>query len=376
MKLTCNTEELKYLLRYGLGAIDPKSITNLDCFQLLAKDGLLYVKATDGKLDIEGQMAIQAEGSFQFLVKAKLFNNIIQVLSAPEVILDIQEEKNKLRIISGTAKFNLEFYLNEYPTINKLEEGRVLQVNAKEFKSKIEQTSFSAMKENTDTGILTVYNGLYLETEDKGLYLCGADNSRIAIAHMDLSDLPEVPETSISIPLKILNMFCKLVKDDESTVKLVYNNQFLSLYYDTFVMSTTLLSGKYMNFRSIYLTDWFCDLKMNRQDLLQAIQRISLIAERPDDIRQIKVEYQQDQQLTLSSDLAVAQAKEVVACEGSSSEEFDFWYSPFFLMDVLKLSIADTVELRITKSTATALTFVGADNYYLILPIRSSGASR
>lgn len=368
MKIIAKTNRLNDLVSNCLNAVTPqKTIEVLECFLVKVKDGKMEIQASDGKMRIVGSIDVEADSDLRFLVNARLFSNIVSHLPGEDINIVMNEDETMITVESEKTAYNLELHQGIYPEEEESEDLNAITLNAGVFKDMISATIFAVKKEAFDN----VYGGLSIKYNQEDIEMAAIDGYRLAVAKSEIDEVKEDIESQIIVPHRAMTLLSRMLDDEDKEIKIVPRQGSVAFYYENYRLNSGVLSGTYMNYHSIYLSDWFCEIKVDRSRLLEAIERTCLV-NLGSDVQRVEIEYDGDETLTVSAEASTAQASDRLQCEGVIKKPFKYLYRPKFVTDVLKVGNNEKATVRISASTATTITYDDENYYFLILPIRST----
>lgn len=209
MKIYCSRSELNKALNNVSHSVPVRTTSNiLEGILINVDNNMMKLTATDTNITIETVINVQSDESFEFVVPAKLFSAIINKLPDEEIMMDFNNESNKLNIkCAGSSSELICFRGDEYPKI-KLNEGQnVIYLSKEDIKTLIRKTAFSA---STDD-INLILTGVLLEIKDGKMKMVGVDPYRIATYNIEVTNNDDI---SVVIPAKLINETAKIISDE------------------------------------------------------------------------------------------------------------------------------------------------------------------
>ena len=257
MKFVCE----KNILSDSISIVS-KAINNACAIDILkgikieAKDKI-KLSGSDLDLSIESvfDAEIYEEGSL--IVDARIFSDIIRKL--PDGPVEIEtDSKNELKINCLNTKFNILYLSSEgYPEIKKIEDGDSFKIYSKDLKSVIKNTIF-AISNNESRPILT---GSKFEITNSNLRVISIDGYRL----------------SFVVPGRALNEMLKILKDDATIVEITIRENSVMFAFDTFVVTSRLLEGEFMDYNKFIPTNASIHVKTDVKLFTSMVERASII---------------------------------------------------------------------------------------------------
>ena len=327
--------------------------------------GALVLTATDLEIGLEARVPAEVREAGALALAAKTLGEIVaklpnadvelvQAAGLPEVSIRCQRSKFTLRGLSAA-----EFPELPAPGPDALS----VSLDAAELAKGIKQTLYAAAGEDK-----AVISGLLTELAGGNLELAATDGFRLAWRRATVDGV--AGELSVVVPKRAMDELARqLVASGAPRVDIrTAHNQVAFTLGDRY-MTTRLVDGTYPNYRQIIPTGFEREAVLDRQSLLAAVERVSIMAfDR--EAHTIKLEFA-DHDLTLSAGSSeLGDAGEAIAIE-YSGEPIAISFNANFLADALKNVDAETVRIGMNGPLTPALVRpLGSDDQIcLLMPI-------
>ncbi len=342
---------------------------------LTAQEGSLALSGFDYEVSARVELAAEVEEQGTVLVSGRLLNDISRNL--PNRPVEISTDGQRVTVVCGSSRFTLPTLpVDEYPSLPQMPTATGT-VSGDVFASAVSQAAVAAGRDDT----LPVLTGVRVEIEGDRITLAATDRYRFAVR--ELMWKPEQPDISAValVPAKTLQDIAKsLGSGDTVSIALASGGAGEGLIgFEGAGRRTTtrLLEGEFPKFRSLFPTEFNAIAAIQTQPFLEALKRVSLVAERNTPVR---LNFEQGV-LTLeagSGDDAQATERIDADLEG---DDISIAFNPGYLEEGLKAIDSAYAQLAFTTSTKPALLSgkpavdAEADEayQYLIMPVRLSG---
>ncbi|GAA1140061.1 DNA polymerase-3 subunit beta [Kitasatospora gansuensis] len=342
---------------------------------LTAQDGSLALSGFDYEVSARVELAAEVEEAGTVLVSGRLLNDISRNL--PNRPVEISTDGMRVSVVCGSSRFTLPTLpVDEYPSLPQMPTATGT-VSGEVFASAVSQAAVAAGRDDT----LPVLTGVRVEIEGDKITLAATDRYRFAVR--ELMWKPEQADISAValVPAKTLQDIAKsLGSGDTVSIALASGGAGEGLIgFEGAGRRTTtrLLEGEFPKFRSLFPTEFSAVAAIQTQPFLEALKRVSLVAERNTPVR---LSFEQGV-LTLeagSGDDAQATERVEADLEG---DDISIAFNPGYLEEGLKAIDSAYAQLSFTTSTKPALLSgrpavdAEADEayQYLIMPVRLSG---
>ncbi|MGW4897812.1 DNA polymerase III subunit beta [Kitasatospora sp. NPDC004240] len=342
---------------------------------LTAQEGSLALSGFDYEVSARVELEADVEEAGTVLVSGRLLNDISRNL--PNRPVEISTDGQRVSVVCGSSRFTLPTLpVDEYPALPVMPTATGT-VSGDVFASAVSQAAVAAGRDDT----LPVLTGVRVEIEGDRITLAATDRYRFAVR--ELLWKPEQPDISAValVPAKTLQDIAKsLGSGDNVSIALSSGGAGEGLIgFEGAGRRTTtrLLEGEFPKFRSLFPTEFSAIAAIQTQPFLEALKRVSLVAERNTPVR---LNFEQGV-LTLeagSGDDAQATERIDADLEG---DDISIAFNPGYLEEGLKAIDSPYAQLSFTTPTKPALLSgkaavdAEADEayQYLIMPVRLSG---
>jgi DNA polymerase-3 subunit beta len=373
MRFKINKDKLLYNLVIAQKALSNKTPNPaLTGIKLEVFKDRLQLTTSNGDISIhktieESSLEVEAEGSV--LIPGRYFVEIIRKLDGQTVLLSALED-NLLKIEADHSDITLNLLdLEDYPHLMFKESAEVIKINVRVFKSLIRQTAFAASSvENRP--ILT---GVNFKLLGQTLTAVATDSYRLAKKSIQLEQTYE--PLDVIIPSKSLEELVRILEDNQQDLELHFSPSNILFKYDNTKFLSRLLEGNYPETSKLIPLEFPTEVVFNKEQLLIAIERASLLTIRDGQNAIVKCEIREDDVIEISSSSPEIGRvlEEVYPVEGVTGNPLKIAFSSKFLTDAIKtlnsseIKIGFTGEIRPFVITGE----YDPDTLQLILPVKT-----
>lgn len=316
-----------------------------------AKDSAVALTTSNGDISIhvkieEGSLAIESPGAV--LVPGKYLVEIVRKLESPTVTLSVVDA-SLLRIEADRSDITLNLYdLEDYPSLSFKENEDFVGVNVRTFKTMIRQTAFSASTiENRP--ILT---GISLKLEGNELKAVSTDSYRLSQKTIELEQ--NYTAMNVIIPSKSLEELMRVVENNQAQIELHFHQNSVLFKYQNILFHSRLLEGNYPETSKLIPKEFNTTIVFNKEQLLTAIDRASLLSYRDGQNAIVKLNVREDDVVEISSNSPEIGRvlEEVYPVSEVSGPALKIAFSSKYLIEALKsfnsseISVSFTGEIR------------------------------
>jgi DNA polymerase-3 subunit beta len=300
--------------------------------------------------------------------KTVLPKQITEIAKKLKKDVDLKLTNFNLTIKYGKkSEFNLNtFDPEEYPNLPNFDiENPTFSIKGTDFNSFIKKTAYAA----ADSEIRPILTGINLSIEEDCMKLVCTDSHRLGQVKTKMADNKSM---KLVIPAKSLDKIAKIfdLQDDvsvycESDNQVVFKNGALFFY-------SRLLDGNYPDTSRLIPTDFKAEMKINRKELLDGLDRISGIA---NDSGVVKLHV--NGAATISTGQSqIGKGVEVIDyVELTGEDDFTISFSARYMMDALKTIDDEIVNFKYQGNMRPFLVTPVSSEFeelQLILPVRTN----
>lgn len=363
MKIHCQKDKLLKGINIVLKAVPSKTtMPILECILVEADDRGIILTANDMELGIETKVEGEISESGKIALDAKIFSEIVRRL--PDNVVTIETDPQfHASITCEKASFRIPGKEGEdFAYLPSIEKKKYISLSQFTLKEIIRQTIFSI----SDTGNNRMMSGELIEIQENILKIVSLDGHRVSIRKVTLKD--SYDPVKVVVPGKTLSEISKILSgDNESEILIFFTPNHIMFEFDSTVVVSRLIEGEYFRIEQMLSGDYETQIKMNKRELLNCIDRATLLVKESD--KKPVIIGVQDDRMELKLISSMGSMREDIAIE-KSGKDILIAFNPKFLMDVLR--VIDDEEIKIYMVNPKAPCFIRDDeeNYiYLILPV-------
>lgn len=363
MKIICNKSNLVKGVGIVSKAVPSKTtMPILECILIDATMDIIKLTANDMELGIQTEIEGEIINHGMIAIDAKIFSEIVRKLPDNEIVIETNDNF-QMMITCEKAKFDISGKSGEdfsyLPIIEKNETVTISQFTLKEI---IRQTIFS-IADNESNKLMT---GELLEIKNNILRIVSLDGHRISIRKIELKD--ECPDRKIVVPGKTLIEVSKILSGEmESQVCMYFTNNHIVFEFDQTVVVSRLIEGEYFKIDQMLSSDYETKVKINKKELLNCIDRATLLVKEGDKKPIIINIGDELMELKIKSQLGSMNEEIFITKEG---KDLMIGFNPKFLIDALRVIDDEEVDLYLMNAKAPCFIKDESESYiYLILPV-------
>lgn len=364
MKLVCSKSTLLKGVNIVSKAVPTRTtMAILECILIDASSDEIKLIANDMELGIETKIEGDIIERGIIALDAKIFSEMVRKLPDDDVTIE-SDASFKTIISCGKAKFNLVGKPgDDFSYLPFIEKNDSIVLSQFTLKEVIRQTIFSVSM-NDNNKIMT---GELFEIEGNTLKVVSLDGHRISIRNIEMKNNYE--SKKVIVPGKTLNEISKIISGNADEDVIIYmTNNHIVFEFDNTVVVSRLIEGEYFKVNQMITSDYSTKVKISKRDLLECIDRSTLLVKEGDKkpiIMEVK-----DTSVELRINSAVGSMNEDIDIE-KEGNPITIGFNPKFFIDALR--VIDEEEVEIYMMNPMAPCFIRDANntfIYLILPVK------
>jgi DNA polymerase-3 subunit beta len=365
LKVSASREALADRLSLVARAVSSRTaVLVLGGIQLRAAAGRLELAATDMELSLRATVEADVNGEGDVVVPGRLLLDIVRALPEAEVELEHRTDEAMLVITSGASTYRVHTYAAEdFPRLPDVETLKLNAVDRDALLETISRVSRSASRDESRP----VLTGILVRFEDEKVIMAATDSYRLAVKETPAA--AGMPDLEAIIPARALQELSRLAAGaDEVQLGLLENH--VAFGADGAWLTTRRIDGQFPNYRQLLPEQFEHELQLPREELLDVVRRVALMAQRNSPLRLRFAEGE----LTVSAQTPdVGEARESLPAP-FAADPLEIGFNADFLRDGLESVDSPTVRLKLISPLRPAVLEGETPDYtYLIMPIRLAG---
>jgi len=322
----------------------------------------LTVTGSDLDLTISVKVDVAGSDDGVAVLPSKLTSDVIRSLRPGAVEITIEDDD--ARIVSSPSEFSIRVIpADEFPELASAE-GDAVTLDAVEFRAAIDQVGKAASSDDARP-ILT---GVLMAAEEEGLRLVTTDSYRLSVRDLTGTSILSDGQ-KVLVPSRALKELSRVIGETEE-ITLRLGERDAGFDVGNVSVTTRLIEGDFPNYRGLIPSNHPNRLVLNRDDLLDAVRRVRLLAQESTPIR-LAMTGDGLELVAVTQDVGQAHEAVQATYEG---EDLTVAFNPEYLIDGIEVAPGDEIILESVDELKPALLKSVEDpNFlYLLMPVRVS----
>lgn len=375
MEFECLKSDLLNAIQITQKAISNKNIIPvLSGILLQTKENKLFLDASNLEMSIKNSFEINNKENGSTVVPARIFFDIVKNLPESNIKLKYNDEKKQLTLNCNNSEFNVNcFIMSDFPQILEEETKKEIIIESEKIIKSVNKV-IKAVSKDESRQVLT---GIFMKINNDEIEMVSTDSYRLAVYKEKINKSDENLDATVGInieiilPTKILDELVKILsseKAEKTSIKFM-ENQVIFKFKNICIFSR-IIEGQFPNYNQLIPENNKINLRINRQELIDVIKRVSLFSQGNNPIKL----FLKDKKITVSAvSQDLGEAVEYIEIEGDNiEEELNIAFNSQYLLDGLQVLEDENIIFEINDSLKPALIKSENDkNYlYLIMPVR------
>lgn len=331
---------------------------------LRVAEGRVELAATDMEISLRSSLEANVGSEGAVVVPSKLLADLVRLLPAEHVSIEHRSGEGVVQITSGAATYRLHTYnAEDFPRLPEASTAELIAVDSDAMLETASRVSRAASRDESRP----VLTGILVRFEGEKLVMAATDSYRLAVKETAMAS--SGPELDAIVPARALGELSRIAQGGGGLEIGVLENQVI-FTTDGILLTTRRIEGQFPNYRQLLPETFEHELALQREELLEVVRRVSVMAQRNAPIRLRFAEGE----LTVSAQTQdVGEARETMPAP-YAAEPLEIGFNPDFLRDGVESVEGDEVRLKLISSLRPAVIQGEGDDFsYLIMPIRLAG---
>src|SRR6187200_399855 len=327
------------------------------------EDGRLTLMTTDLEVSARLSIEVQVSEPGVALVPARLVGDTVKSLSDAPVEFETDQSQARLRCAAYEGSLRL-LPAEDFPALQE-PSGVRIEVEAGRFAEAVSQVARAASRDEARP----VLTGVLLEVSREGVVLVATDSYRLAVrdlvATADGEGKAIVPERALTEAGRAA------AADEKATIEIFLDESQVAFKIGELTLTSRLIEGEFPNYRQLLPDQHESRLTISRQQLLDAVRRVGLLAR---DTTPVRLEFNALGVKLSSSSPDLGQAVETVEAR-YEGEDLTVAFNPQYLADGLTAANGEMIRLDVRDGLKPGVVRGDGDEFtYLVMPVRLPAA--
>lgn len=318
----------------------------------------LWVTGTDHEMTVRASTTVEVMEEGRAVIPGKLLGDAVRRM--PPGAVTIGSKEGEVEIVGKGPRFSIRPLTTEdYPEISDTT-GEGVEVDGEELAAAINQVVVAA---STDSA-RPILTGVLFESSPEGLRMVSTDSYRLAV-----KDLAGVGlEGTALVPARGLRELPRTIGAAKVTARLGDREAVFTSERGT--LRLRLIEGSFPKYRSLLPESYPNQVVVEKEDVLDALGRVSLVAEDHIPVR-LKLA-DGGVEVTVTRQDVGGESEHISGTYTGSDEEVSVAFNPRYLADGVAAVEGDQIRIQVIDGVRPSVVDGGEGNtfIYLLMPVR------
>ena len=352
------------------GIVDKKnSLPILSNILIEAKNNQLILSSTDMDISIIEKIDCNVLENGSTTINSQILYDIVRKINENSEIEIISNNGKLLTLRADGSRFSLACLPKEdYPIIDHINSGINVKINSKILFKLIDKTKFAISNEETRYFLNGLYFNITNEKDRNVVTLVGTDGHRLAKFSHDIGqNIDEI--SGVIIPKKTIYELSKLLSEVDKDVTISISSNKIVFNIDEIIFISKLIDGSFPDYKRVIPIENSNILKINRQMLLSAVDRVSTIANEKSPVIKFKLLKNILNLNTINNESSTASEDLKINYNG---DEIEIGFNSKYIMDIVNNLEDDEISINLKDNTSpvVAVENSNVNLVYVLMPMR------
>ena len=352
------------------GVVDKKnSLPILANILIEAKDDQLKLSSTDMDISIVEKIDCNVLEDGSTTINSQILYDVVRKIDDNSEIEIISNNGKLLSLRSDGSRFSLACLPKEdYPIIEKDNSGINITLNSKILFKLIDKTKFAISNEETRYFLNGLYFNVTNEDNKNIVTLVGTDGHRLAkFSHEIKGKIDQI--SGVIIPKKTIYELSKLLSDTDIDITISISSTKIVFIIDNIIFISKLIDGSFPDYKRVIPNDNMNILKINREKLLSAVDRVSTIANEKSPVIKFKLLHNVLNLNTINNESSTASEDLKINYTG---DDIEIGFNSKYIMDIVNNLDDNEISIDLKDNTSPVIARENSNTnlVYVLMPMR------
>jgi DNA polymerase-3 subunit beta len=339
----------------------------LENFLFELDKGTLTVTASDLQTSMITELQVESKEKGSIAVPARILLETLKNLPEQPVTFSIDESSYSIEIISDNGRYKLSGEnATDFPRVPSVSNDFSAVISSEVLSRAISNTIFATSNDE----LRPAMTGVYINLGEKNTVFVSTDGHRLV--RYRRKDVTSENGSAIIIPRKALNLLKTTLPTENTPVSLDFNMSNAFFRFGNIKMICRLIDERFPDFENVIPVNNSIKMTIDRTDLLGALKRISIYANKT--THQVRLKITGSELQISAEDLDFSnEANERLSCE-HEGEDIEIGFNARFLIEMLSNLDVDRVQLTMSAPNKAGVILPAGDSanediLMLVMPV-------
>lgn len=328
---------------------------------ITADKGNITLTTTDLEVSVRAMAKADVQKTGATTLPARRLSSIVRELPDKTIQLEV-DEKDAATLKCDSSYFKILGITEEdFPPMSMPDSRYSYHMEEATLKEMLSKTAYAASSDETRH----VLNGELLSFKGGKLTIVATDGRRLALVEHEV-EFPADAETDVILPTKAINELVHTL-GVEGEVKILVDETKATFEFGDVFIASKLIEGTYPNFRQVIPNQCEERVAVERESLLTALKRVSLVTTDKGNAAQLV--FGKNKIVISTTTVDVGEARETIPVK-YAGKEITVAFNPDYMMDPLRNLANDEVFFELTDAMSPGVIKTDSPFLYVLMPMR------
>ena len=365
MRVAIDKKALFVPLYRAQGVVDRKTPHNvLACVHMAATDGTLTFTATDYDITLTTEVTAEVHEQGEALVNGRDIFEVVRALpdAAPLELSSDDNDRILLQMVGGAGRYNLNgLAADEFPDVEEEGVGKGLSVEKKELQRLLNQTLFSASKDESRPAL----NGVLMEIEGAGdnrarVTMVSTDGHRLSKVEHEL-DAADYDGSSLKaiVHRRGAHELIRILEGSDPAVRIELVGRNIVFTSDRARLQIRQIEEKFPDYQKVLPEPGEHEVLLSRDMFVAAIKRVSALASGKNNLLRMDLRPEADgEPAAMILEMVHADrgdAHERIPLPDYAGPKVSVGFNPGYLLDVCQVLRVEELKIEVSDQFSPCL---------------------
>ncbi|MDN5422880.1 MAG: DNA polymerase III subunit beta, partial [Chryseobacterium sp.] len=304
------------------------------------------ITASDGETTLVTSLEVKSDDSGKFAVPAKIFQDFIKTYGEQPLTFVVKDNAegtgSQLEILDEKDNFAVALdNADDYPELPEFDASQSVTMPAGVLSEALTNTLFATSNDS----LRPVMTGVLFQFGENETNFVSTDSHRLVVYKR--TDLMNAEPMEFIMPKKPLNIFKNILASSNEDVRIDFNENMAKFTFGKHIWICRLIDGKYPNYTAVIPKENPNVLTINRNLLLGAIKRASIMSNKSTNQVRFKLSanilhlHAEDTEYANKADMQIP-------CD-YNGEDINIGFSSKFLTEMLTILGSDDITMKMSQ---------------------------
>lgn len=346
-------------------------LNSLKGIKINVLDNQIIMTSSNTNISIQATIndkSLNVKSTGDVIVPGLFLIDIVRKVNSQKIEMALLEDRVFI-IKANRSEFKLNIFdYEDYPEIKFIDDENPIKLDSKALKNLIKETIFTCST-SEKRPILT---GVNFKLDDGKLTCTATDSFRLS---QKILFLQYNENKDAVIPASSLDDLVKIIENINGEINITIKDKNVLFKFNNILFQSRILEGNYPDTSRLIPTDFLLTIKFDREELLQSLDRVSLLSPKDKDrnFNIISFSLREDKIVEITSkNTEIGNALEEIVPIEVNGNRFNIAFSSRYLIEILRVYTSPEITLNFTGEVKPFIIKGDLDTNLttLILPVK------